>query len=392
MYKAYIIIGLGFGDEGKGLVTDYFCRRFSNSLVIRFNGGQQAGHTVVTKTNKRHVFSSFGSGTLRGTTTYISNFCTISPTALLREYQELEIQPRLLIDRLCPVTTHYDVLYNQITEDERGGARHGSCGAGFGATIARHELTPLKLYAQDLLFPEICAYKLNTIRSYYEAKIRQETKADFDLFDHDAEDLQFIKNIKKIIDLSNQSIFQFVNEQDIFLSHNIWDTLIFEGAQGVLLDMDFGNFPHVTRSNTTSKNAIKLLNRYLNGKIEIEIVYVTRCYQTRHGAGPFPERLSPKLINNESETNVYNEYQGDFRINILNINLLNYALSCDSNFSLAFKKHIVITCLDQLETDQLECYHNNSVIKLHYKDLPTLLDFSFETHRFSFSNCSEDLL
>lgn len=121
-------------------------------------------------------------------------------------------------------------------------------------------------------------------------------------------------------------------------------TPIFEGAQGILLDRDFGVFPNVTRSNTTSKNALKLYPFK-------EIYYVTRSYLTRHGNGFLPDEKPLKLINNKKETNTGNRYQGKFRTAELNTDLLNYALQCDSHFAKGGKKNLVVTCMDQYELD-----------------------------------------
>ncbi|MFW2477394.1 MAG: adenylosuccinate synthetase, partial [Sediminibacterium sp.] len=126
MKKATVIVGLGYGDEGKGLLTDYYCHNADRPLVIRFNGGQQAGHTVVLKNGTRHVFSNFGSGTLRGVSTYWSAYCTFSPRYFLEELSLLPITPMLYLDPACPVTTHYDVLYNRALEISRGKNRYGS--------------------------------------------------------------------------------------------------------------------------------------------------------------------------------------------------------------------------------------------------------------------------
>ncbi|MDX1905264.1 MAG: adenylosuccinate synthetase, partial [Thermonemataceae bacterium] len=128
--KASIVIGLGFGDEGKGLTTHFLSLQSPNSLVIRFNGGQQAGHTVRTKQGKNHIFSNFGAGTFSQIPTYWSQFCTFSPSSLLKEYEMLQQQiqhlPILWVDKLCPVTTHYDILFNRLSEQYRGLQKHGS--------------------------------------------------------------------------------------------------------------------------------------------------------------------------------------------------------------------------------------------------------------------------
>lgn len=101
------VIGLGFGDEGKGLFTDYLCSQSANPLVVRFSGGQQAGHTVV-RDGIRHVFSNFCAGALQGAPSYFSKFCTIDPIGIVNELTVLldkGVEPLLFIDTNCPVTT-----------------------------------------------------------------------------------------------------------------------------------------------------------------------------------------------------------------------------------------------------------------------------------------------
>jgi len=397
--QAQVVLGLGFGDEGKGLTVDFLCGQAlaagRQPLVVRFNGGHQAGHTVVLADGQRHVFSSFGAGTLRSVPTYWSAYCTFSPASVLREYAALlalGVQPRLLVDGRCPVTTHYDVLYNRALEAGRGAARHGSCGVGFGATVARHEDTPLRLYAQDLRFPAVFTHKLGQIRAYYEAKIEAETSFDFHQFDHDGEDQRFASYAAQITDLHRQQLIQLTRAEEIFAPDASWQTYIFEGAQGILLDMDFGLFPHVTRSRTTSANALDLLKSHalpLAGTAEIH--YVSRAYHTRHGAGPFPPELPIYLINNTAETNQTNDHQGHFRTGPLSIELLNFAFACDANFSAGLSKHFVLTCLDQLPDDRLPCLYNGQIRALLPGQLPALLETDFASCRFSHSSTGTGL-
>ena len=143
------VIGLQFGDEGKGSMVSYLCSQSRNPLVVRFNGGHQAGHTVLYN-GIRHTFSSFGSGTLQGVPTYWSKYCTFYPLAAYNEYLKLQTlgikKPILYVDPLCPVTTPYDCFSNFLDEKENN---HGSVGVGFGSTIKRHE-SHYKLYFQDL--------------------------------------------------------------------------------------------------------------------------------------------------------------------------------------------------------------------------------------------------
>jgi adenylosuccinate synthase len=384
--KAFVVIGLGFGDEGKGLTTDFLARQHPNALVIRFNGGQQAGHTVSVN-GKRHVFSHFGSGTLRGIPTYWSGFCTFSPGAMLNEYRALQAinaGPVLWIDKLCPVSTHYDVLYNRTAEAARGEQKHGSCGMGFGATLQRQADFPLKFFAQDLFFEEITAYKLNAIREYYRRKLKAEFSFNFDSLDHDAEDNRFLAYTEQLKSLENQKVIRLVSEGEIF--RRPFDTFIFEAAQGVLLDMDFGFFPHVTRSHTTSRNALELIGRNLKNEVSPEIFYVSRCYHTRHGEGPFMQETTPLILkNNADETNRFNEHQGNFRTAPLNIDLLRYALACDGNFSSGLTKNLMLTCLDQLDREQVPVFLNKILQTVAHEKIPLLAGGNFRKVICSFS-------
>ena len=157
-----IIIGANFGDEGKGLTTSFLCSQVKNPIVVRFNGGHQAGHTVVYN-NKRHVFSSFGSGTLQNVPTYWSKFCTFYPIGFMNELKLLN-NPQIFVHPLCPVTTPFDVETNKSLNAVN---KNGSCEVGFGTTIQRHEDANYKLFVQDLFHEKILIAKLNNICEYY---------------------------------------------------------------------------------------------------------------------------------------------------------------------------------------------------------------------------------
>lgn len=334
--KVSVVLGLGFGDEGKGLTTNWLCK--DNDLVIRFNGGHQAGHTVVIGEN-RHVFSNFGSGTLKGAPTYWSKYCTIDPLGIMEEYKALKsigANPVLYIDPYCPVVTPFDIASNRIKEKTK---THGSCGIGFGETVRRHE-SYFKLHALDLLFPSIFNAKLDNIKNHY-----------YDIYDTllmrkyviDDALIQYKEICNEMLSLETVKI----QKPNFKQYHHI----IFEGAQGILLDMDYGFFPNVTRSNCTSKNAIEII-KDMHWWVEegIHIYYITRSYQTRHGNGFMTnENFQLNLKNNEKETNKKHPWQGNFRTGALDLELINYAIQCDMNFSKEFKHNLVMTCLDQLD-------------------------------------------
>lgn len=310
---------MGFGDEGKGSVVDYLCSKMYNSLVIRYCGGHQVGHTVV-KNNIRHVFSNFGSGTLSGTPTYWSKFCTVDPVGLVRELDILlgkGMQPHIFIDNRCPIVTPYDIHYNKIREKKY---KHGTCGVGFGATIEREEKF-YSLVAGDIKYDSVLGLKINAIKEYYGFS------ADLNMF------------IKSIERLRESLHVTFLNEYPY--SSNI----IFEGSQGLLLDQNIGFFPHVTRSNTGTKNILTFCD-------DFELFLVTRAYQTRHGNGPMTNKDIPHNIAiNPQETNVKNKSQGEFRRSLLDVDLLLYGINKDDYIRRNENKTIVITCLDHIRDE-----------------------------------------
>jgi adenylosuccinate synthase len=358
MKTAKIVIGLGFGDEGKGITTDFLAKQNPEAIVIRFSGGQQAAHTVMIG-DKKHVHSSFACGALRGLPSYFSEHCTVHPLFLYNEKAELEKNggnTELHIHPLAKITTPFDVWQNR---NNVRNLDHGTCGKGIGATMKRNE-GPYKLFAIDLIAPrEMLLEKLNQIAYYYGFLNENEIDQEVEKY------LEAIDQIKW--NISNYS----------FLEN--YKTLIFEGSQGILLDMDHGVFPNVTYANTTSKNAIEICNRL---KIEnIEVFYATRSYTTRHGHGWMPNERELKLKNNEEETCVFNEYQKELRFGDLDYDLLNYALKLDAAYSPKAKRNLVITCMDQLEkeyefekltTDFNEIYGSFSPDSKDFKNISSL--------------------
>lgn len=389
--NAFIVVGLNYGDEGKGLCTDYLCSGAASPLVIRFNGGHQAGHTVVLSNGQRHMFSNFGAGTLRKIPTYWSRFCSFSPAYLLYELGDITLEPKLMVDLLCPVSTHYDVLFNRALESSRGKQRLGTCGAGFGATVDRHFFDGVRFQVSDLFYSETASRKLTDVRNYYKYKFEKETAFSFTRFNHDAEDMVFQHNVGKIHELSRKGIVTFTTEARIFSTEE-WQTYIFEGAQGILLDQNFGNKPYITKSNTSSQNAIALLKaNFVN--VDPEIFYVSRSYLTRHGGGPFKEFDDGYVLTNTTdETNTYNEYQLEFKKGYLNLDFMKFALACDENYSNGCRKNLLLTCLDQLPDERIHYFEKDNLQSCSYRIFPRLLGKSFHKTYFSFDPCADKLL
>lgn len=382
--KTSIVLGLGYGDEGKGLTTQYLCRQSQSPLVLRFSGGHQAGHTVVTPSGTRHVFSNFGAGSLQGTPTYWSRYCSFYPPAFFREWEaldQLNIRPRISVDALAQVTTPYDVYANQVREKARG---HGSCGVGFGATMARNQ-TPHKFYVQDLRYPAVVSQRLKAIATYYSRQLGEP--------DLESRLAPAVADFRKIIPQVLSKI-RIVSGPGFFSDLKEYDHLIFEGSQGILLDMDHGFFPHVTYAHTTSRNALDLIRKFgLEEKRPAELYYVTRAYQTRHGNGFLSnEKRELSYRPNPRETNQTNEWQGAQRVSPLDLDMLDYALEADQNYSGNRPRHLVMTCLDQIDgpilatrADQLQAF--SSTVSLSAE-----LHLRFHSLLESYSEVAEDMV
>lgn len=346
-----IVIGMGFGDEGKGFYTDYLCSESKNPLVVRFSGGHQVGHTVIQENGTKHVFSNFGSGTFRGAPTYWSPFCTVSPISLMNELDVLlskGVEPKLFIDENCPITTPFDIQKNRLSEDIN---QHGSVGVGFGSTIKREE-NFYSLTFIDLYYPEILKAKLNAIADYYRYSVIDGDSID--KFLNACEEIVRSRYIKKVIEFPT-----------------VGENIIFEGSQGLLLDQHYGFFPNVTRANIGGKNAFKILNEnfLIQQNSDIEFHLITRAYQTRHGNGFMTnEHIPHKIIKNPDETNIENQYQGKFRISLLDVSLLEYALHKDNYIKNAQNKTLVITCSDHIKDDIRFTYEGKTIKCLNIED------------------------
>jgi adenylosuccinate synthase len=362
--KADIVVGLGYGDEGKGITTDFLCSKSENPIVIRYSGGQQAGHTVMYN-GVKHIHSNFGSGSLRGVPTYFSEHTTIYPVTIARELKVLKgkgIDPELTIHPLAMITTPYDVYANRVDVDNLS---HGTCGLGVGKTMKRNE-GPFKLYAIDLLDPSTLMDKVRSIRENYYCGVIVETN-------------EFLIELEEFLEaILDSSINWNIKGYNYLLNYS---NLIFEGSQGILLDMDHGVFPHVTYSNTTSKNAHQILD-----KISVtnrNMYYITRCYSTRHGSGPFIEN-TVTLINNTEEINVNNEYQKNFKLAKLSYVSLNHALMIDDIYSngKTVTKNLVVTCLDQLPLFKLkEEYLEVKFDSIYESYSPESKDYKLKTEK-----------
>lgn len=360
--KVQIVIGANYGDEGKGLMTDYLCRQAINPLVIRFNGGSQAGHTV-DDGNIRHVFSHIGSGTLAGAPTFLSEHFVVNPYLFHKEYLELikdnGVKPHVYVDPEARVTTIYDMLINTSLEDSRGIARHGSVGVGFGETIEQSERYDKAFRVKDLYMSDdkLLDHLIGIELDWFHPRMKE---LGLEVFQGD-EYFNKMRNmfLKWVNTFKSRTTML---ELDSLLVHS-QDTLIFEGAQGLLLDQNGKDFPYVTRSNTGLKNVIRLLDKNnIVPNEDSEVIYMSRSYMTRHGAGPLQNEVSDPMTMGYKvvdETNKRGEYQGHLRFAPLDFYKLANRIQFDLNTNnWRFKSFRAYTHIDAMDKEHLEVLDN----------------------------------
>lgn len=301
--SADIVVGLGWGDESKGATVDALVAHTQAKRVVRFNGGQQAAHNVIAN-GVHHTFANFGSGTISGVPTWISHYCTIDPIAIWNEKSallKLGFKPVLNVDSKALVTTALHVLANHIRETHRGENNHGTTGTGFGETIAYSLENGQAMRVEDLKDYSTVAMKLMDIRDFY---------VNEGLFDGKHTNLQNSK-MRSLAGVMTTYAkhFNIVKTEQLLEAINDGHT-IFEGAQGFMLDENFGFAPHTTWSTTTPSNARELLRAA--GVQDVRAIGAIRSYATRHGAGPLPHDgeldFEPEECHNSSEN-----MQGLFR-------------------------------------------------------------------------------
>jgi adenylosuccinate synthase len=349
--RATAVIGACFGDEGKGLVTDYLASQDPDkTVVVRFNGGAQAGHTVVNPDNHRHVFSHFGAGSLAGASTYLSQYFICNPFLWQKERKQLSDIDRwwlpskpLYIHEDALLTTPYDMLVNREAEMSRGDKKHGSCGIGINETVHRCQNPDTATRISDICRPGWLRKKLVKLR---EVAIRRMVELGVPRSSH----------FMDIVD-SNLVAMNYMRACDEMLGStvigrnaivkNFHRHVVFEGAQGLLLDeCNEEFFPHVTRSRTGLTNVVKLCKEH---EIDhLDVVYVTRCYMTRHGAGPFPTERSDMSF--KDDTNNSNEWQGSLRFGSLDLPRIREAVNKDilGSSGISVSPKLAITHIDQL--------------------------------------------
>ena len=357
MKKAYAVIGANFGDEGKGLMTDLFCRLGDKVINIRSNGGAQAGHIVCTSDGKRHVFSHIGSGCFAGADTYLSEYFILNPMLFSKEAASLRYcMGNIFIDSRCMITLPCDMLLNQFAETVRGPKRHGSCGVGIFETIVRNRDSRYAMRYKDMMISDRQVLKtlITSINMEYCPKraadlgITGKAKKEFmNILANEILTENFVDDLYAMARLCLETDEQIIEE---------YDTAVFEGAQGLMLDQyrdDY--FPNLTPSSTGMKNIRTILDRL--EKRDTEVCYVTRSFFTRHGAGRFDTESKDiaALFRLYDKTNAPNEYQGNFRYGWFDLPEFMASLALDRKYIAEGEKvSIAVTHLDMTD-DMIIC-------------------------------------
>lgn len=284
MARNVIVVGTQWGDEGKGKVVDWLTDHAQG--VVRFQGGHNAGHTLVIGGQKT-ALQLIPSGIMRpGVACYIGNGCVLSLPDLLREIDKLEavgieVTSRLKISDACPVILPYHVALDLARELRRGDAKIGTTGKGIGPAY-EDKVARRAIRVADLLNPDVFAEKLKQNMDYHNFVLENYLKVEPVSYQKTLNDtLAIIPRIKPLI----ADVSTALNR-----AYESGSNLLFEGAQGSLLDVDHGTYPYVTSSNCVAGNAAA--GAGIGPGMLNYILGITKVYTTRVGSGPFPSELS----------------------------------------------------------------------------------------------------
>lgn len=363
-----VVIGSAYGDEGKGFTTQQFCNKFLkqglNPVVIRHNGGGQAGHTVVNE-GIRHVFAHVGSGSLLRCPTYLAEEFILNPIIFRQEYEQLatkgiDLDGLIYVNSKCRITTPFDMFLNDMKERKRDKDRHGSCGLGIFETVSRE----IDFTIEDC--GHYLNHKLRLLEKYFDCEVSKNELENYKMnYMSDTLLTGVINNYLMDLAWMFQHI-KIIKDEKTFLES--YDSLVFEGAQGLLLDQNnTEGFPHLTPSNTGSKNPYTILKGLDISKAQVEFCYVTRSYLTRHGAGSLENECPKEDINKDmfDKTNIPNDYQGTLRYGKLNVNSLVERISKDQYlyYMENVKTSVMVTHLNEYSIDTKKIPFNWSVYK-----------------------------
>ncbi|NIH15685.1 adenylosuccinate synthase [Serratia symbiotica] len=283
MGKNVVVLGTQWGDEGKGKVVDLLTERAQ--YVVRYQGGHNAGHTLIINGEKT-VLHLIPSGILReNVTNIIGNGAVLAPGALMKEMGELEargipVRERLLLSEACPLILAYHVALDNAREKARGAKAIGTTGRGIGPAY-EDKVARRGLRVSDLFNKETFAVKLKEVVDYHNFQLVNYYKVK--AVDYQAT-LDYVLSIADILTAMVVDVSELLDD-----ARKRGELIMFEGAQGTLLDIDHGTYPYVTSSNTTAGGVATgsgIGPRYVD-----YVLGIVKAYSTRVGAGPFPTEL-----------------------------------------------------------------------------------------------------
>ena len=283
MAKNVVVVGAQWGDEGKGKIVDWLTDHAQG--VVRFQGGHNAGHTLVIG-GRKTVLHLIPSGILRGQVAcYIGNGVVLSPQALFEEMDTLEkmgvnVATRLAISEACPVIMPHHVALDRAREAAKGAGKIGTTGRGIGPAY-EDKIARRGIRVQDLLHPERFTAKLREVLDFHNFVLKNYLKADtVDLQKSLDETLAYAERIRPLVADVPRLLFEAIEAGK---------NLLFEGAQGTLLDIDHGTYPYVTSSNCVAGAAAA--GAGIGPQNLHYVLGITKAYTTRVGSGPFPTEL-----------------------------------------------------------------------------------------------------
>jgi adenylosuccinate synthase len=352
--KNYVVIGMNYGDEGKGHITNFLSG--DKTLNVRFNGGSQAAHAVCLTNGKSHIFHHFGSGSMSGARTLLAERFIVNPIIFSQEFAELSekcVMRPVFVDPRCIVTTPWDMLVNTFAAKENG--RNDTTGLGINETIERSVFRQLVITMRDIgdkdLSPvlkrienEWVPYrvkKLGFSRSRFKNYVKKRIE------DPGRTTEQYLNVIKFM--MHHMFVWPSDNLIDRFLAKAPGRNVVFEGAQGMLLDQNRKQYmPFLTRSNTGFRNVYRLL-KTIKTQLDIEVFLVTRTYLTRHGDGPLFNEFKTDMVD---ASNPHNPYQGDMRFGHFHHPWYNEALKESETWAVPVS--VAMTCADQVKPPTID--------------------------------------
>ncbi len=349
LFKTLAVIGLQFGDEGKGKIVDYLSSSFE--IVARYQGGANAGHTVITG-GKVFKFHLIPSGILHGTICVLGNGMVIDPIQLLEEMkmvQDYSPQKKLRISERAHVVMPYHKEQDRV-EEEKKSNRIGTTGKGIGPAY-EDKYGRIGIRMVDLINRERLEEKVRLALKMKEGIIEKSFSVKDIVQEYHEAGLRLKKNI---IDTGE------------FLRKSIEEgrSVLFEGAQGTHLDVDFGMYPFVTSSNTSIGGAITGLGippHYISN-----VMGVVKAYTTKVGEGPFPTEIKGKIA--EEILKKGNEYGTTTgrprRIGWLDINLVRYSVELSGVKYIAISKIDILSGLDEVKVSYAYQYNGKITRKI----------------------------